>query len=141
MSVDVKIYPNTFGISMSLEINDNMNISVVQATFNRAFPYLKLEFYEKDYANSKKIIPKTIYNNSRLLKEFNVSKNINTIAIHADMTVSELADSFNRNYALVAKVFRRSGNVWLSTSVTDGWSLYEQNKQGELITAQMTDNK
>ncbi|MBN8836729.1 MAG: hypothetical protein J0I09_05695 [Sphingobacteriia bacterium] len=141
MSVGLQIRANIFELNMQLEINDMMNIGSLQYEFNKLFPYLKLEFYEKDHANNKKVIPKNIYNNSRLLKEFIVSRNHPQFIIAPEMTVQQLAESFAKYYSLITKVFRRSGNVWLSTSVTDGWSLYEQNKQGELITAQMSDNR
>ena len=141
MSVVLLRAKNIFDMIMSFEVNDNMNLSCLQSEFNKLFPYLKLEFYEKDGANNKKIIQKTIYNNSRILGEFKNSSVSKPIVIIPEMTVQELSDNFNQQYSLSPKVFRRSGNVWLSTSVTDGWSLQEQNKQGELITAQMADSK
>jgi hypothetical protein len=32
------------------------------------------------------------------------------------------------------QVFRKSGKVWLETTVTDGWTLEEQNLQGEALS-------
>ena len=49
------------------------------------------------------------------------------------MTVNELEQRFSDVYGLGVQVFRKSGNVWLETTVTDGWTLEQQNKQGESL--------
>jgi hypothetical protein len=50
------------------------------------------------------------------------------------MTVTELEQEFEKIYGLHIQVFRKSGQVWLETSVTDGWTLDMQNKQGESLS-------
>jgi hypothetical protein len=57
------------------------------------------------------------------------------------MTVSELEKSFTEIYGLYTQVFRKSGNIWLVTTITDNWTLNEQNQQGEIITKQLGDRK
>ncbi|MDE3144966.1 MAG: hypothetical protein KGL19_12475, partial [Bacteroidota bacterium] len=57
------------------------------------------------------------------------------------MTVSELEQKFNDIYGLSTQVFRKSGNIWLVTTVTDKWTLEEQNRQGEIITKQVAERK
>jgi hypothetical protein len=47
------------------------------------------------------------------------------------MTVSNLEQKFRDVYGLSVQVFRRSGKAWLETTFTDGWTLEEQNSQGE----------
>jgi hypothetical protein len=34
----------------------------------------------------------------------------------------------------MAQVYRKSGKIWLETTVTDSWTLEEQNKQGESLS-------
>ena len=51
------------------------------------------------------------------------------------MTVTELERQFRELYGLHVLVFRKSGKVWLETTVTDGWTLAEQNNQGEALSA------
>jgi hypothetical protein len=129
---------------MLLELNDNMRIAFIQQQFNNEFPFLKLEFLENSFAKNKTVFEKSIHNNNRILGEFRFSNNILqpiNIIITPEMSVQELANNFSTVYQLTTKVFRKSGNVWLNTSVTDRWTLAEQNKQGELITAQMADYK
>jgi len=35
---------------------------------------------------------------------------------------------------LFAEVFRKSGNVWIETSLTNDWTLQQQNLEGEEIS-------
>ena len=49
------------------------------------------------------------------------------------MTVSDLEQKFAELFGLSVQVFRKSANVWLETTVTDGWTLEEQNRQGEAL--------
>jgi hypothetical protein len=53
------------------------------------------------------------------------------------MTVTEIEKSFNRFYGLNTQILRKSGNIWLGTTVTDNWTLEEQNKQGESLSTQI----
>ena len=56
------------------------------------------------------------------------------ITITPNMTVVDLEQRFNDVYGLGVEVFRKSGKVWLETTVTDGWTLEEQNLQGEALS-------
>jgi hypothetical protein len=37
-------------------------------------------------------------------------------------------------YGIHVQLFRKSGKVWINTSVTSSWTLEEQNKQGEVLS-------
>ena len=50
------------------------------------------------------------------------------------MTVVDLEQSFSDVFGLGVQIFRKSGKVWLETTVTDGWTLDEQNRQGEALS-------
>ena len=56
------------------------------------------------------------------------------ITISPEMTVDELERGFDELYGLSVQVFRKSGKVWLETSVTDAWTLAKQNAQGEELS-------
>ena len=45
---------------------------------------------------------------------------------------------FKDQFSLAVQVFRRSGNLWLETTMTDNWTLRQQNEHGREIS---TDNK
>ncbi|GAB3426381.1 hypothetical protein GCM10027516_30200 [Niabella aquatica] len=56
------------------------------------------------------------------------------VDINGDITVAELGNSFAA-LGLRTEVFRKSGNVWVETFLTDSWTLQQQNKAGEEISS------
>ena len=124
---------------MILEISDDQSIVLVKCRFNHCYPYLKIDFFEKDLRIFvKERLFKPIVDSTRMLKEFRIhSQNTYNIQVNKEMKVNEIETAFEKTYGLRAQVFRKSGNVWLETTVTGNWSLEEQNRQGQLITTQM----
>ena len=123
---------------MNLHIAPNLLISDIQKEFNKVFPFLKLEFfYNKNQSRSKisgkEIIPhnKKIGDDQKILSE-------GEIFINDEMKVKELENIFQQKFALSAQVFRKSGNLWLETTMTDNWTLQQQNNHGREIS---TDTK
>ncbi len=115
---------------MKITINDHRKIFAIQDEFNKVFPFLKLEFFSKSHkafgASSKKIIKK----NSKCIHECRTIHNNGDVTITSNMTVNELEQNFSNMYGLNVQVFRKSGKSWLETTVTDNWTLEEQNNQG-----------
>jgi hypothetical protein len=126
---------------MSIQIEEILKISEIQAKFSAIFPYLKLEFFKKNPQAGPLAVKQPLINVDRTLAECRTVFKKESITITPAMTVSELEKKFNEIYGLSTQVFRRSGNIWLVTTVTDKWSLEEQNIQGEIITNQVKDRK
>jgi len=58
------------------------------------------------------------------------------------MKVNELEKLLKDEFSLAAQVFRKSGNIWLETTITDNWTLNQQNSHGkELSEERIVDNK
>jgi len=125
--------------NMYIEFDDNMKIATIQEVFHDVFPYLKIEFFERDITIHGSIATrKYISNGNRTLGDFRpVVHDPYNICIKPEMTVAELEQNFSRQYKLHTQIFRKSGNVWLETTVTDAWTLLEQNRQGEAISTQI----
>ena len=119
---------------MKIKINDSRKIYDIQEEFNHLFPYLKIEFFSTPHkvgdGTSKKFIKKS---NETLGKCRLVHKN-GSINISPQMTVASLEQAFMDAYGLGVQVFRKSGKVWLETTVTDSWTLEDQNKEGEALS-------
>ena len=71
---------------------------------------------------------------SKTLGECRVIHSKGTITITPQMTVANLEQNMNDVFGLSVQVFRKSGNAWLETSVTDNWTLEQQNNQGEELS-------
>ncbi|MFZ9982087.1 MAG: hypothetical protein ACO3FI_08660 [Cyclobacteriaceae bacterium] len=45
-----------------------------------------------------------------------------------------MKEEFKSATGLLVKIFRKSGNVWIETSLTDDWTLERQNEEGKSMT-------
>ena len=116
---------------MKIVINDRRKISAIQNDFNEMFPYLRLEFFSKPHDVGGSSPKKMMKHPSKTLGECRTIHKSGSILITPRMTVSGLEQNFREVYGLAVQVFRRSGKAWLETTVTDSWTLEEQNRQGE----------
>jgi len=119
---------------MKITINDKRKIFAIQEEFNSVFPFLRIEFFSKPHKPGGGSSKKLLKQSSKTLGECRTIHNTGKISISEEMTVTELEQRFSDVYGLGVQVFRKSGNVWLETTVTDGWTLKEQNDQGEALS-------
>ena len=120
---------------MKIKISDHRKVSAVQKEFNEVFPYLKLEFFSKpDFQKKGSEKINLIVPDNKTIGECRKVHNHAAILISPDMKVSELEEIFRKNFGLYVQVFRQSGRVWLETTMTNDWTLAEQNKQGEELS-------
>ena len=121
-------------IAMTITIDDNKTVSEIQEQFNAHFPYLRLEFFcfcdtnYSGYSNRKTKL------GSEYLSKCRTLHNVGMLSISPQTTVTELENTLMTVFGLSVEVFRKSGKTWLKTSLTDDWTLEEQNKQGESLS-------
>jgi hypothetical protein len=120
--------------NMELQINSNRYLWEIQKDFSAEFGYLKIEFFSKPQLSERPFTAKNIFSNQRRISDLAKSSIDSTIKIDERMSVSELERVFSDQFSLSVQVFRRSGNIWLETTMTDGWSLKQQNEHGKEIT-------
>ena len=117
-------------------INNDSLLMDIQSAFTGCYPFLKIEFLETDAAaktlKSCKIDPHTC-----LKKLANLSLNCK-MNINNNRTVSEILHDFEHTLGVIVQVSRKSGNVWSTISVTDGWTLEAQNAAGKFISSEMS---
>lgn len=118
---------------MKITINDRRKIFAIQEEFNAVFPYLRLEFFSKPHTSDGSSA-RNIKHSSKTLGECRTIHNKGKITITPNMTVADVEQRFSDIYGLGIQVFRKSGKAWLETTVTDGWTLEEQNRQGEALS-------
>lgn len=111
---------------MKLTINKNSNIEDVKKIFTACYPFLKIELYRNpaDITEYKTIAithPLVQPSTNNFQAEINIQE---------DKTVAELENDFLQ-LGLKAKIFRKSGNVWVGTSLTNNWTLQQQNTEAE----------
>ena len=118
----------------TLHIHPSKHIYELQQEFNTAYPFLKLNFYLPAAVKSGQ---QRTHNNpvdkSFLLKTAGLKKE-GDIDISETVTVANLEKSIHDQFGLNAQVLRNSGNIWLETTMTDEWTLRQQNEHGREIT-------
>ena len=124
-------------IHASFEIDENKKLFMIQEEFNNAFPYLKLAFFMRSgRLESDFILARWLFNQTnKTLKECRTLISNLHVTIEPQMTVLDLDQQFQKAYGIGVLVYRRSGKVWLETTLTDAWTLEEQNWQGEALSA------
>ena len=120
---------------MYLEINGERPISEIQKDFSTVYPFLKLEFFRNGHSRRDryplhKLIPQTI----QLKDAWYWKKDNGWLEVSDAMSVTEFESALMDEFGLSAQVFRRSGNLWLETTMTDNWSLKQQNEHGREIS-------
>lgn len=116
-----------------MRINSRGQVSDLQREFNLLFPFLKLELFKHKHGNrgaspKQEKLPSFMYL-SDLARQMPEQLNI-----PESMTVQELEKLFEDQLGLHLQVFRKSGTLWLETTITDGWTLKQQNDHGMEIS-------
>lgn len=120
---------------MQLLINGERLISEVQGDFNSAYPFLKLEFFRNGSKRQDRYPANLkIAGNTRVKGAWAWKKNGGHLDLSDAMTVLELEQAFMDEFGLAVQVFRKSGNVWLETTMTDNWTLKHQSDHAREIS-------
>lgn len=122
---------NNEKMQLTLHVKKSRSIGEIQEDFNKAFPFLKIDFYENRTRNNSKIHEHL--NKENPLKRAGITQE-GTIQINDTMTVGELERSFMDAFGANVQVSRRSGSIWLETTMTDNWTLLQQNEHGRELS-------
>ena len=120
---------------MLLLINGERLIKDVQLDFAKAYPFLKIEFFRNNGTHKDQALKENQIKHDQklsLAKGRNIQKG--DLLIEDSMSVFDLEKAFMDQFGLLTQVFRKSGNIWLEASITDRWSLKQQNDLGKEIT-------
>ena len=105
-------------------------IHQLQLEFSRRYPFLRLEFFKpanRELAGETEISPFTLLKSACLSRE-------GELVIENNNSVKQLEKVFEQEFGLCVHVSRRSGLLWLHTSLTNNWTLEKQNEQGREIS-------
>jgi hypothetical protein len=115
---------------MELLIKDSRTISEVQLEFNKEFPFLKIEFFDEPYQPKKAMAKSRVYPHDRKLANCRRKHNEGLFNISSADEVRKVEGDLWQNFGLSVQIFRKSGNLWIETSLTDSWTLEQQNREG-----------
>ena len=126
---------------MELTISKNSGIREIKKQFNRCFPFLKVEFYvyNRSAIEGSHITDEPYY--GLYLAETSDFFKEGILSFSPTTTVAELKLQFQVELGLVAKIFRKSGAVWVDTWQTSHLTLGRQNSMGAASSRPMGLNR
>ena len=119
---------------MKIEITSSRLLSEIQKEFNDQFPFLKIEFFRSTAPRQSKWNAINRISPNLEVSRCQSQKKEGDINFQHDTKVEELENRFREEFNLNVQVFRCSGNIWLETTMTDKWTLKQQNDHGREIT-------
>jgi len=124
---------------MKLFIEKETLVEDIKKIFVSCYPFLKIELYKKPFGDNYIIKKQPLASGAGLAKFIHVPDKT-TIDINNNITVEGLENQFE-DIGLVAEVFRRSGKVWVETTLTNNWTLDQQNLEGEEMSLHFKEKK
>ena len=105
-------------------------MGALQTEFMEAFPGLKIAFFSKPHREFKGSAAKFLVQDHDMpLSQLSQKMKAGQIVLLHETVVSALEKLFEEEFGLHVQVFRKSGNAWLETSVTDNLTLREQQEK------------
>jgi hypothetical protein len=120
---------------MQLNIDGEKPIAELQKDFSIAYPYLRIEFFRNGVVRQHRYpAHQKIANHVKLRDAWVFKKAKGDLELYDSMSVLELENAFMDQFGLSVQVFRKSGNIWLETTMTDNWTLKQQSDHGMEIS-------
>jgi hypothetical protein len=98
---------------MELRIDERSSFQSVQGQFTALYPFLRIEERAGRFARNSPPL---------------------TVHVGGHRTVSQVVRDFEEILGLSVGISRKSGSLWIETSLTADWTLEQQNREGEHIT-------
>jgi hypothetical protein len=118
--------------AMKIQVFADKTIAQIQEDFSQVFPCLKLVFFSKPHKAYKDSAAKhLIADRTQTLGSLEKKPRSGELYIEPEMPTWQVERLFEEEFGLHVQVFRKSGNTWLETSVTDDLTLEEQNIKGK----------
>jgi hypothetical protein len=128
---------------MELNFNQNTTIGDLKKQFNQNFEAVRIEFYHHSHKDRSASAKEDQIKDQVALKD--LIKTGKSIHLEFDRTIkiSELEQIFEQDFGLHIQIFRKYGESWLQTTLSDHWSLQMAEiaaKELEEIKHQTTEN-
>ncbi len=127
--------------NFTISIQTETRIDELKSNFGQYFPYLKWEFFSAPHAAHQGNTKKEMINHNPKIKEITSGIAAHEIHFSDETTVQDLEKLIADQFGLWVQVFRKSGGIWLETTVTDEWTLAFQNEQGRELSEQLERKK
>jgi hypothetical protein len=115
---------------MDILLTADKTLEQIAREFHQHFPGLKLEFFAHSHANGVLSAEEDRLPLHLRASEVGHCLPDARLRISGNQKVATLEKHFQEIFGIGVQVLRRSGNLWLQTGVTDGWTLSKQDREG-----------
>ncbi len=112
-----------------MKLSISTKISSVKSDFHALYPGLKLEFYNSSHDRQSGSKAEDEIRDDVELGSLGFNGEEVKLNLDPQQRVCDFEEQF-KDLNLNIQVFRRSNYLWLQTTKTDKWSLFEQNRKG-----------
>ena len=116
---------------MIIEIDDSKTIEDIQDSFNTAFPFLKIEFYEHPHHWYEPSSLQTEIKKTKKIADIRKQHNHGILKIYSWFKTGDVEQLFRKEFDLYIQVFYRQKNKWVQSAGSDNLTLKEQNAIGQ----------
>ena len=115
---------------INFHIGGGCSIKELQEKFSHMYPFLKINFFKNEHDSKKYSSQSAEFSPDVRMNAINNNFSEGELEIDDTTTVNGLESKLFEQFGLSGQVSRKSGNLWLETSLTNHWTLHEQNDQG-----------
>ncbi len=118
---------------MTIQITSDSLVSDLQEEFRERFPFLKIAFFATaEWINNHKQKSNKLVPGTRLGDVISGREN-NRVQIFPSMTVQALEVICEEQLGIFVQLSRKFGNSWMEISMTNAWTIQQQNERGREI--------
>ncbi|MFT4603263.1 MAG: hypothetical protein ACI857_003451 [Arenicella sp.] len=114
----------------NLHISDSTQLKEIKKAFNDKFSHLKIEFFAEEHNEGEASSYKSMFDDELYLKDVRIKHTKGYLSIDGHQKTSTFESNFKEHFGVNVQVWRKAGNLWLQTTVTDTWTLSEQERKG-----------
>lgn len=118
---------------MEIVFTEDSTINEINKQFQAHYPFLRIQFYEDKFDPQKKTEApgSPVKNDNMSIHDILHGRVKGSISMNGHTKVKNFESNWMELAGLWIQVFRKSGPVWLQTTVTDEMTLAEINRMGE----------
>ncbi len=120
--------------TMALHMNESSTLRDIQSDFSLEYPYLKMDLLKEVRDRLGWLTGMETMLPGEKMFPFYRGTVDNTVSIRYNKTVNQLIREMEQLLDIKVRVLRRSGNVWIETTLTTDWTLEQQNSEGRFLS-------
>ncbi|MFP5470823.1 MAG: hypothetical protein ACLGGV_04445 [Bacteroidia bacterium] len=109
-------------------ISDDKSLKQLKEEFQGKFPHLSINFYQKAHKTSEGNTNEQMLDENLTIATVRTIHNEGDMSIDGHLKTSTFEQQFRDKFGVNVQVFRKAKDIWLQTTVTDHWTLAEQER-------------